>query len=77
MFSHVKIHTRPYTHSRTHTRTLQFQYDLKGISFLPRLDAGAYPQMPYQEISEQQYHEVCAYVCVWRAVPNVHRNPGV
>ncbi len=40
----------------------QFQYDLKGISFLPRLDAGAYPQMPYQEISEAQYREVRAWI---------------
>lgn len=39
-------------------KTKQFQYDLKGISFLPRLDAGAYPQMPYQEITEAQYREV-------------------
>lgn len=48
--------TKPQTQRR---RTwLQFQYDLKGISFLPRLDAGAYPQMPYQEITEAQYQEV-------------------
>lgn len=33
-----------------------FQYGLKGISFLPRLDAGAYPQMPYESISEEEYH---------------------
>lgn len=33
-----------------------FQYQLKGISFLPRLDAGAYAQMPYEGITEEKYH---------------------
>lgn len=32
-----------------------FQYQLKGVSFLPRLEAGAYPQMPYEAISEAEY----------------------
>ncbi|KAL0484559.1 ribonucleoside-triphosphate reductase [Acrasis kona] len=35
-----------------------FQYQLKGISFLPRFDMGqkkAYPQMPYEEIDEEEY----------------------
>ncbi len=36
----------------------QFQYQLKGISFLPRLDLGAYPQMPYESIDESTYHEL-------------------
>lgn len=34
-----------------------FQYQLKGISFLPRLEYGAYPQMPYEAISENEYNE--------------------
>lgn len=34
-----------------------FQYDLKGISFLPRLEAGVYAQMPYEAISEETYLE--------------------
>ena len=33
-----------------------FQYSLKGISFLPRLEYGAYPQMPYEAITEEQYN---------------------
>lgn len=33
-----------------------FQYQLKGISFLPRLEAGAYRQMPYEAITEAEYH---------------------
>ena len=34
------------------------QYSLKGISFLPYLDPSnsPYPQMPYQKISEEEYH---------------------
>ncbi|KAG5190924.1 hypothetical protein JKP88DRAFT_271370 [Tribonema minus] len=34
-----------------------FQYQLKGVSFLPRIAAGAYPQMPYEAITAQQYAE--------------------
>jgi ribonucleoside-triphosphate reductase len=33
-----------------------FQYQLKGISFLPKCDYGAYPQMPYEEITETVYN---------------------
>ncbi len=33
-----------------------FQYRLKGISFLPRLEGKTpYPQMPYEEIDEKEY----------------------
>lgn len=32
-----------------------FQYQLKGISFLPRIDGGAYVQLPYQRIEEAEY----------------------
>lgn len=35
-----------------------FQYQLKGISFLPRLEKGAYKQMPYEKISEHQYEKI-------------------
>jgi len=34
-----------------------FQYQLKGISFLPKINGGSYPQMPYEEISEEDYKE--------------------
>jgi len=37
-----------------------FQYQLKGISFLPKCNFGAYPQMPYEEITEEQYLLKCA-----------------
>jgi len=36
-----------------------FQYQLKGVSFLPKLESKtAYAQMPYEEISEELYHEM-------------------
>jgi hypothetical protein len=37
-----------------------FQYLLKGISFLPKLEKGAFPQMPYESITEQRYNEIVA-----------------
>jgi adenosylcobalamin-dependent ribonucleoside-triphosphate reductase len=35
-----------------------FQYQLKGISFLPKLELGAYKQMPYEEITEKKYKKM-------------------
>ncbi|AVI50995.1 fused protease/ribonucleoside-triphosphate reductase [Pukyongia salina] len=35
-----------------------FKYKLKSISFLPKLEAGAYAQMPYEAISKAQYEEM-------------------
>jgi adenosylcobalamin-dependent ribonucleoside-triphosphate reductase len=32
-----------------------FQYQLKGVSFLPRVADGAYPQMPYESITPETY----------------------
>jgi hypothetical protein len=37
-----------------------FQYQLKGISFLPKCNYGAFPQMPYEEITEEVYHTRCS-----------------
>lgn len=34
-----------------------YQYQLKGVSFLPRHEYGAYPQMPYEEIDEEEYRK--------------------
>lgn len=35
-----------------------FQYQLKGISFLPKCDFGAFPQMPYEEITEELFNDI-------------------
>eukprot|EP00948_MAST-09A_sp_MAST-9A-sp1_P000458 g458.t1 len=37
-----------------------FQYKLKGVSLLPKFPMGAYPQMPYEEINEEEYNTRCA-----------------
>ena len=38
---------------------LQFnQFKLKGISFLPKIEQGSYPQMPYEAIEESKYNEL-------------------
>lgn len=39
-----------------------FQYQLKGISFLPKLEFGAYKQMPYEKISEEEYKKRVAVI---------------
>jgi len=35
-----------------------FQYKLKGISLLPRHELGAYKQMPYEAITEEEYDKM-------------------
>ena len=35
-----------------------FQYQLKGISFLPRVELGAYKQMPYEAIDQKTYNKM-------------------
>ena len=32
-----------------------FQYRLKAVSFLPKLEKASYPQMPYEEITKEEY----------------------
>jgi ribonucleoside-triphosphate reductase len=39
-----------------------YQFRLKAVSFLPRLDYGAYPQMPYEEISKERYEELISSI---------------
>jgi hypothetical protein len=37
-----------------------FKYDLKAISFLPKLELGAYAQMPYEAITKERYEKLAA-----------------
>jgi len=37
-----------------------YQYQLKSVSFLPRVLGGAFPQMPYEAITEEKYNELIA-----------------
>jgi adenosylcobalamin-dependent ribonucleoside-triphosphate reductase len=39
-----------------------FQYQLKGISFLPRLGKGAYRQMPYESIEAKEYEKMVSKI---------------
>jgi len=52
-----------------------FQYDLKGISFLPTLDdqATAYPQMPYEEIDEEKYKSMMSKIISIRLSKNLRQ----
>jgi len=35
-----------------------FQYQLKGVSFLPKLEKASYQQMPYEEITKEEYKKM-------------------
>ena len=35
-----------------------YQYKMKSVSFLPRLEGGAYSQMPYESISKEEYERL-------------------
>ena len=37
-----------------------YQYQLKGVSFLPRTPLEAYPQLPYQAVTEAEYRAAVA-----------------
>src|SRR5690606_12093250 len=39
-----------------------FKYDLKAISFLPKLETGAYAQMPYEAITKERYESLAANI---------------
>lgn len=47
---------RPEESSQIKTILDYFRYDLKAISFLPKLELGAYAQMPYEAITKEKYH---------------------
>lgn len=39
-----------------------FQYQLKGVSFLPQIEKGAYAQMPYEAITQEMYKELSSKI---------------
>ncbi len=55
----------PETEGHLLTKALeQYQYKLKGISFLPKFKPGAstYKQLPYEEITKEKYQELMAQI---------------
>ncbi|MDI1354485.1 MAG: fused protease/ribonucleoside-triphosphate reductase [bacterium] len=53
---------RPEEASQIKTVLDYYKYDLKAISFLPKLDIGAYAQMPYEAITKARYEELVKHV---------------
>jgi ribonucleoside-triphosphate reductase (thioredoxin) len=49
---------RPEESGQIKTALDYFKYDLKAISFLPKLEVGAYAQMPYEAINRVRYEEM-------------------
>ncbi|MCO5233343.1 MAG: hypothetical protein LC105_00360 [Chitinophagales bacterium] len=48
---------RPEESNQIKTVLDYFKYDLKAISFLPKLELGAYAQMPYEAITKEVYQQ--------------------
>ncbi|MCO5229552.1 MAG: hypothetical protein M9958_00210 [Chitinophagales bacterium] len=48
---------RPEESNQIKTVLDYFKYDMKAISFLPKLELGAYAQMPYEAITKEVYQE--------------------
>jgi len=59
----VTITFDPETEGKHIASALNYaQYHAKSLSFLPRLKQGAYPQMPYTEITEEEYRTAIAQI---------------
>ena len=55
----VTVTFNPETEGKDIERALDFyQYQLKAVSFLPRIKDGAYPQMPYEKIDQKTYEKI-------------------
>ena len=55
----VTITFDPETEGKDIEKALDFyQYRLKSVSFLPRVELGAYPQMPYEAINKKTYDKM-------------------
>lgn len=51
----------PHTEAKDIANALNvYQYQLKGVSFLPRVEEGAYQQMPYEAITKEEYEKMLA-----------------
>ena len=50
-----------------------FQYSLKGISFLPKMENSVYQQMPYEEITKSKYEELIKKIKTINTNINVYK----
>jgi ribonucleoside-triphosphate reductase (thioredoxin) len=53
---------RPDEKSEIKTVLDYFRYELKSISFLPKVEKGAYAQMPYEAITKEKYEALSASI---------------
>lgn len=53
-----------------------FKYDLKSISFLPKLEKGVYAQMPYEAISKEVYEQRSSLVTPFRSLSIAEESAG-
>eukprot|EP01029_Cantina_marsupialis_P003615 TRINITY_DN13531_c0_g1_i1.p1 TRINITY_DN13531_c0_g1~~TRINITY_DN13531_c0_g1_i1.p1 ORF type:complete len:742 (-),score=254.79 TRINITY_DN13531_c0_g1_i1:262-2487(-) len=55
-----------------------FQYKLKGVSFLPRIEYGAFPQMPYEAIDKAEFERRSNLLkpIVWKKKEPENENEG-
>lgn len=53
-----------------------FKYELKSISFLPKVESGAYAQMPYEAITKEKYDELSAKITPLRLVEMSQESVG-
>lgn len=68
---------KPETETADLSRALDyFQYSLKGISFLPSTPSIPYPQMPYEEITESQYHSMIGRINTSLSLQRDHASPS-
>jgi adenosylcobalamin-dependent ribonucleoside-triphosphate reductase len=54
----------------------EYQHRLKAISLLPKLEFGAFPQMPYEEITEERYNEMIRWIVPFD-LSGLHGSDGI
>ena len=54
----VTITFKPHEENDIVNALNYYQYQLKAVSFLPKYESKAYPQMPYEEITKEQYENM-------------------
>lgn len=54
----VTVTFKPHEAKDIESALSYYQYQLKAVSFLPKYESTAYPQMPYEEITKEKYEEM-------------------